>query len=547
MLPRPAQQRISLPVTHTYPSTPTSSSTSTIPDAMVAAAVSEASPGCPSAFCLLYHISERATWSDGTPVTAADFAYTVEVHVDPVSGTRAPAYVAISEADVLDDRTLRLVFDEPYGGWPMLFARVFRSGSEVGSIEGVDTTGPFVFEEWAVGEYLTLVRNGDWWADEDPLSGHPLGDVQRIRFVFVDSLAEMVDGLDDGEIDVISARPDPSAVEDMSEMEGVEYMVAPGPFWEHIDFHHEDPLLSQRWVREALSLAIDREKILDRTVRLVDPDAAALDNTIWMSNATSYEPHFEDRFDPRKAEQILVDNGCVKGEDGVYVCQRTRMSFTWATTDDPARREVFESAREDLEAVGVEIVGDFRSPSDFVTRDFLFGGPDAWQLVNFSWRARAVPIASNPTYYCDDAGYLNVNRYCSGDVEQLIRSTETMVRTESQAAAYNRADRLYLEDLALIPLYQKPTLMAWTADLKGPDPNYGLSGDLWNVAAWTGKQEIVVGLPSEPSRIEPLADDDDSANLILGSLLYGAFAMDPAHERVPVLVDSVEVIINDGR
>jgi ABC-type transport system substrate-binding protein len=271
-----------------------------------------------------------------------------------------------------------------------------------------------------------------------------------------------------------------------------------------------------------------------------------LDNTVFMTHTANYEAHFEATHDPGRAERILADHGCARGEDGIYVCDGTRMSFTWGSTnDDPARTEIFASVREDLAAVGIEIVADLRNPSEFVSRDFLFGGPDVWQLINFSWRARPEPIAANTTYYCGGGGDLNVNRYCSEEVEDLIRATETITRPQDRVDAYNTADRLYLDDFAVIPLYQKPIVMALTSELSGPQPNYSFSAAFWNVASWSGKEEVVVALPVEPTDLNPLSRSDESANVILGALLYGAFGMNPAHEYVPVLVDSVEII--EGR
>lgn len=530
LLPRPTPHPDT--VTVIYEPEPTTTTVA------VASETVDPGPGCPSTFCVIYHVNPQATWSDGDPVTAADFAHTVALGQ---SGGLAE-YAAVSDVDVLDDETLRVGFSKPFGAWQTLFSRVYRSG-QAGDLARMDTSGPFRFVEWEEGSHLTLESRTDWWAETDPISGDPLGNVTEVTFVFIESREDMVSALGDGEIDVIAARPDAATVESLAGMENVEYTLAPGPYWEHIDFHHDDPMLAQRWVREAFSLAIDREKILDRTVRLLDPAADPLDNTVWMSDSQYYQSHYPDGFDPTRAERILADNGCSRGADGIQVCGDTRMSFLWGTTnDDSARREIFESVREDLATIGIELRPVFRSPSDFVTRDFLFGGPDVWQLLNFSWRARPEPALANPTYLCDDAGSLNVNRYCSEQVEQLIRRTETVVSPERRAALYNRADRLYLEDLAVIPLYQKPTLIAWTSEIDGPEPNQTTSGDLWNVASWSGKSSIVVALPSEPVDLNPLSWDDDSANVILGALLYGAFGMNPAHEQLPVLVDSVDVI-----
>ncbi|MFP4073103.1 MAG: ABC transporter substrate-binding protein [Actinomycetota bacterium] len=513
---------------------------------VVSAESSDIGPECPTNFCLRYEINPRARWADGSPITAADFAHTADLYREVSPDT--PPYAAVSEVLPVAEHTVQVVFDEPNGAWQGLFSRLIRSGDPGRSIEQVTTTGPFRFDEWAEGEFLTLDRDPDWWAEEDPISGMPLGDVERIRFVFIDRREEMVDALENGDIDVMIARPDESIVAELSEVDGVRVALAPGPFWEHIDFHHDDPLLSEPWVREVFSVAIDREKILDRTVRAVAPDTAVLDNTIWMPRSEHYEPHFPDGFDPDRAREILRREGCVAGEDGVQVCGGERMSFRWASTDDdPTRRATFESVREDLEAVGIEVVGEFLAPSDFIRRDFLFGGPDRWQLINFSWRARPDPVATNSVYYCGDAGVLNVNRYCSERVEDLIRSTDRIVYPEGRAAVYNWADRRYLEDRALIPLYQKPTMMSWSAAIDGPEPNHNLGGDLWNVAAWSGKVEVIVALPSEPNTIDPVSIEDDVANVILGPLLYGAFGMDPSHGRLPVLVESVELLTPSQR
>jgi peptide/nickel transport system substrate-binding protein len=489
----------------------------------------------------VYHIAAGATWSDGASVTADDLKATANLHRYAARADADPGYSLIESVEIIDDRTAMVVFSRPHGAWGSLFTRVFRAGRAADGLSDVDTTGPFQLVEWAEGEHVVMQRDSDWWSQIDPLSGSPMGPVQQIKFVFIDDPEEMTDALDDGDVDVISLRADADTVEAVRDIDDVQFTASPGPFWEHLDFNHADPMLSQKWLREAFAHAINRQKLLDRTVRLIDPIAAALDNTVWMTGTKNYQPHFTDRFDPARAGQVLAEHGCVLGEDGVQVCEGQRLSFVWATTDDdPARRDAFESVREDLAAVGIEVVGDFLSPSSFVTKDFLFGS--SWQLINFSWRAHPEPLASNPVYFCDDAEGLNVNRYCSAEVADLVRSTDSIVDPERRAEAYNRADSLYLEDLALIPLYQKTNLIAWTTELSGPAPNNSLSTDFWNVASWSGKDSIVVALPAEPIAIDPLSTGDDNANVIMAPLMYGAFGMSPTQETIPVLVDSVDLL-----
>src|SRR5918994_2190693 len=76
---------------------------------------------CETAFCLVYHISPAATWSDGDQVTAADFAHTVEVHQDQGLTDAANGYGTIENVEIIDDKTLLVSLTAPFGAWQSLF------------------------------------------------------------------------------------------------------------------------------------------------------------------------------------------------------------------------------------------------------------------------------------------------------------------------------------------------------------------------------------------------------------------------------------------
>jgi peptide/nickel transport system substrate-binding protein len=515
---------------------------------------------CPDAFCVVYHIRPEAQWSDGTPVTSSDFVYTHEVMVDPLNGGAVrTGYELITGSEVIDDKTVLFAFSRVYGPWQTLFEVVLPRHVLAGDDSGVPmgralttTSGPFVLHDVVEGDRIILRRNPRYWAPNDPVSGSPLGDVGEIHFVYPESVRNMLRDLEKGEIDLINPRPLDWIVDEVGDMEDVTHQLGPGPFWDHIDFNHDDPLLSQRWVREAISLAIDREALLDGTVRTVYPEASPLDSTVWMVDSVNYQSNFEDRYNPEMAERILLDHFCERGDDEIYSCQGRRMSFVWATTlGDEFRETHFELARATLEAIGVELVGDFMTPSDLFSSEVFFGGPGVWQIINFSWKAAADPHLANSTYFCDGAapngfGALNVNRYCDEDVDSLVRSTDGIADSGQRARAYNDADTAYLNDLALIPLYQKPAFLAWNTALTGPEVNVSRSTDLWNVAAWSGKEIIVIALGSEPESLNPLILHDSDTALVLAAMFNGAFGVDPNLDFKPVLIESAETFVSDS-
>lgn len=496
---------------------------------------------CPTEFCVKYELREGAEWSDGRPVRAADFAATVDYFRDPLTGFGTQGYDLVREVQVLDPLNALVVFDQPYGPWQTLFERLVPEGTDPSSV--IPSSGPYEFVDWVRGDRIEVVRLDGWWGDSDLRSGAPAGDVVEITFLFMPDVEEMVESLLSGDVDVIGVRPTPEIVEQLAAVEEVDFALAPGPFWEHIDFHFDDPTLAQDWVRRAIALAIDRSHIVDQTVGLLDPGSPQLDNTVWMTGSAPYESHLEGvTHDPVAAESLLVDNGCERADDGIQVCGATRMSFVWTSTnDDPARIATFESVREDLEAIGIELVPDLRSPSQFVTRGHLFGGAGVWQMANFSWKDLLDPAATDQRFECAESD-LNVNAYCSEAADAALEVARFETDPDRRAAAYNEVDRLYLDDLAVIPLYQKPTMLAWTSELSGPIPNYTRSSDLWNVAAWTGMSSIVVALPGEPTTLDPRSTADDAANAVLSTLMYGAFSMAPDQTQVPLVVSSAEII-----
>ena len=130
------------------------------------------------------------------------------------------------------------------------------------------------------------------------------------------------------------ADPPAWAVDELGALDGVSVAIEPGPDWEMVTFNQVNSLLAETWARTAIATAIDREAILDATVRAVDPDAVILDSTMWQEDGGPY-PH---RHDQAAARRILEDNGCALGSDGFYECGGRRMSFVWATTaGDPWR------------------------------------------------------------------------------------------------------------------------------------------------------------------------------------------------------------------
>lgn len=482
---------------------------------------------CPGVFCVIYHIGADANWSDGVPVTAEDFIHTYEVR------SADAGYELIWMHEAIDAKTVLFAFSRRYGPWQALFPVVLPA--HVDDPLSV-SAAPFVLAE--LGEEIVLTRNPEHPSD---------GEVGTIRFTALTSVRDGLRRLASGDADVVFPPSLDWVLEELDAMAGVERNTVSGPTWEQIAFNLDDRLLGEAWLREAINLAVDREAILDSTIRTVSEREPALGSAIWPDVSSLYVDVFPDAFDQDRAMEILIDRGCLLGEDGVFACEGERLSFVFATTiGDPWRRTAFELIRDDLSRVGIELEGVFLAPAELFDAGFFFGGPETWQLMGFPWRFSESPHLAESRFECEGTapsgyGQLNVNRYCDEAVDDLVAALQVETAAAGRRDLYREIDSLYLGDLAVIPLYQRPVTVAWDGAIEGPHVNMSRSTHLWNIATWVGAAEVTIGLDWLPSTLDPLAPGD--AQLILAPLTAGAYSVDPSLRFVPMLITSAEAIV----
>jgi peptide/nickel transport system substrate-binding protein len=130
---------------------------------------------------VVYKIKQNASWSDGTPITAADFVYLWKNSngSDPEIDTSTTAdYDRIRSVKGSEgNKTVTVVFREPFADWKSLFGNSgqilpshYVKDRKGGWNTGLDTNpekipsgGPFMVEDYTRGQSLTLVRNDKYW------------------------------------------------------------------------------------------------------------------------------------------------------------------------------------------------------------------------------------------------------------------------------------------------------------------------------------------------------------------------------------------------
>ncbi len=118
-----------------------------------------------------YEIKDEAVWEDGTPISGDDFLFTLETILDPDLPVDKTTYEDIlTESIVVGDKTFEYTLSAPTALYELIFGLILPKHSIEGSDFATDwndtmwaSGGPFIFSEWAKGEFIQVDRNDNYW------------------------------------------------------------------------------------------------------------------------------------------------------------------------------------------------------------------------------------------------------------------------------------------------------------------------------------------------------------------------------------------------
>jgi peptide/nickel transport system substrate-binding protein len=434
-----------------------------------------------------------AKWSDGRPITGADFLFTWQTMMnrsfDIVSRIGWEDIGRVSARG----KTVTVTFRRPYAAWKPLvgsaplpahavrgenFNTVWRNDVLNPKTRQPIASGPFVFERWQRGSQLVLRRNTAYWGRKAYLD--------RIVYRVVADTNTQFQAIRSGELNVL--RPQPQLqIADARRNARLRVQSGPSYSWEHIDIQQGPkghPALRRKFVREALIRGINRSAMTNALYRTIAPGLPVLQNVIFQPFERNYVPHWNKyAYSRTAAERLLRTNRCTKDDDGIYSCPGVgRLSFRFTSTAGNQLRELaFEIIQSQLKAVGIEVRSAF-GPASHVFGTVL--PSEDWDLFMFTWVGSPTsPITDEQIHGCD--GSLNNMNYCNATVTRLLRQVKTVTNDRTRARLLNRADSLIANDIPHVPLFSRPAFLIHERRYLGLLRNPTQQTDLWNVGNWS--------------------------------------------------------------
>ncbi|MBA2553602.1 MAG: ABC transporter family substrate-binding protein [Geodermatophilaceae bacterium] len=452
-----------------------------------------------------YEINEDAVWSDGTPITVADFEFTwrIQRSADPAAGGCA-SLLGTTGYDLIEsvepggsDKTVVVTYSAPFPDWKSIFtlypAHILDQSDDAANCEMITTGWPIADGipseisggPWqmltqsidASAQVIVLTPNPEWYGDG------PLLD-QLVYQTIGDEAAVVVAAVEAGDVQLVQPQPQLDLVSQIQDLEPmVTSEITFGLSFEHFDMNTANVHLAKPEVRKAFALALDRQEIVSATVGAFDDRAQVLNNRMYVNNQPEYVDTAPEEYNTRDVEgaiALLEGVGYVIGPDGVAV----------HPTDGPLTLRMSTTQNNPLREATIDLASSQLAEAGFAIEKFLdpdiFEGPDSptsleargFDIALFAWVSS--PYVSGNISLYETGGGQNYAGVSNSEVDALLEQLASEVDPEAAAQAANDADAILWEELATIPLYQKPSFTAWSSEYEGIEPNTTNAGPVCN-------------------------------------------------------------------
>ncbi|HEY2077334.1 MAG TPA: ABC transporter family substrate-binding protein [Streptosporangiaceae bacterium] len=463
---------------------------------------------------VVYQINPKATWSDGTPISATDFIYNWQAqsgnpkYKDVGGKAFLPAgtsgYNQISTVTGSNGgKTVTVVFAKPFADWQGMFGDLMPAhiATKVGFNTGFQTFGsavqvsggPYKIQSYSKGEDLVEVPNPKYWGPKPHLS--------KVVFRFILDDSQDAPAISSGEVNIVNpVIPSVAYADSIKSIPNFTGSVTPGLEFQHIDFNQRNPYLAKLAVREAIALGTNRTQMIQRIVApifsAVNPAAVSkaqvLNNRIYMPIQPSYSntSGSNGTFNPTKAKQLLTSAGMTMGSDGYMhpnsgPLKGKDFSLSISTTSgEPVRQQIEELFQADMKAIGIKInIQNYDASTLFGT----VGPKGEFDLIQFAWVGSPFESGNQPIY----CSYTNTSvcgenwdHYADPKVDSLFSQALTDLNPTTDASLYNQIDTLLWKDVATLPLFENPVYYGYSTKYVNLIPNASSVGIPWNAQDW---------------------------------------------------------------
>jgi peptide/nickel transport system substrate-binding protein len=449
---------------------------------------------------ITFKLRSGVSFSDGTPFSAEDVAYTVKQLMDPAlhspTGDAFRSGPGDVETKILSATQISITFPAPVAGLDRQFDQVAILSAHSGKKE-MAVLGPFMVADYKPGATVLLKRNPNYWKtdaqgrklpylDSIKLDIQPNRDVEMLRFKRGE--IDLINSIDSEYFDKLAATSpqlvhDAGASLDSEQMWFNEVSKSPLPGYKKNWFRSAN-------FRRAISQAINREDLARVVFRghaqpAVGPVSPA--NKLWFNARLKVETHSQEAaLKALQSEGFRLENGTLKDKDGNAVV------FSIITNAGNKYRERMATMiQEDLQKIGIQVnvvTLDFPSLIERMTQTFdyeaiLLGltnvGLDPSEQMNV-WLSSSENHQWNPSEKVPETAW-------EAEIDKLMRAQASSADPKKRKESFDRVQEIAVEQAPFIYLVNRNALSAVAASVQGANPVILVPQTYWNAERLTVK------------------------------------------------------------
>ncbi|PEC22887.1 ABC transporter substrate-binding protein [Bacillus cereus] len=430
-----------------------------------------------------FHLRKDLKFSDGSPLTADDVAFTLtllhdkayegEVDISQYAVKGGKEYkegkaTSIEGIQVVDPQTIKVTTEKVnsqaifvLGGTVLskaYYGKDYKQNTSLDYLKDLYgkplAAGPYKFDKYIPGQEVRFVANENYYAGKPKIP----------NFIYkITSGDTKLQLFQTGEVDYTGLGTGDEILEQAKALEFANIQIETAASFSYIYMNNNKPYLKDKKVRQALIYGLDRKKYVDTALKGYGTVAnVPIHPTSWAYTEEGVNKY---EYDKEKAKKLLDEAGWKVGSDGIREKDGQKLKLSYFGPSSAKDSDLLiPIAKENYKEIGVEFNPEFM---DFNTMLSKVNKGD-YDLASVS-----TPITSDPS---ETAGeYLSgVNEkslgYKNAKVDELIQKGIETVDIEKRKPIYKELYKELSDDPPVILLNYRRTITGYNGNIKGIDP-----------------------------------------------------------------------------
>ncbi len=401
-------------------------------------------------------LKKDVKWSNGTEFKPEDVKFSIETLKQDENSVYYENVKEIKKVEIIDDTTIRIELDKeiPFFEYYLIFPIISSEQYKDVDIQKSDTipvgTGQYEITKLEKNK-IDLKENSEWRMIENQNSNTKTVSVQ-----LYDTMGEVYNAFKLGSIDLLHTTN--RDVEEYIGSMGYGKVQYQNREYDYLALNCENTLLKYPEVRKAISLVIDRNKIITTAL---GNKAQSASFPLEEGNYLLQNLEITKKANVESAKKTLENAGW-SYEDGFWqkeINGRTKtINITLAVSkNNEARVKVAEEIKKQLKSFGIEI--SINKISDNQYKNYL-------KKHQYEMLLTGVNTSLSPdlnSFFGDD----NLANYKNEELQTILKDINSITKEELLKEKYSRIVQIYQDEIPYIGLYRNQNLFAYNTSFRG--------------------------------------------------------------------------------